>query len=330
MAMPSLVCPSGKHVIALFAAYLATKTWWESLTKKSSVALVRMTGQLSRATWWLHQLWRSWQVGNSREFCTHLCDHHLPHSTLLLPSPALTDTQIWAEQTRQLYFFRSTEIFGQCGLPVPSDAVCSLGWSRGNPDSAVPWSVQRQPATDCCYCSGAGKNGTATLHQHLCGVARNPPHMFYQANYQSRAVSVSKDSPASLGDNVQLFSQTRLEPSLQKQAESSPKASTRQTHKSEGTDGSSLTQLCCNYSEGSVPSLLPFPKKHLCFQSQHRFFSLAAAGFSFSSMAVSWCQLYPTTKRLGPSPTTETCSGRDEASKCRACKFVLGQFKRLY
>lgn len=69
--------------------------------------------------------------------------------------------------------------------------------------------------------------------------------MFYQANYQSRAVSVSKDSPVSLGDNVQLFSQTLLEPSLQKQAESSPKVSTRETHKSDSTDGFSLAQLCC-------------------------------------------------------------------------------------
>ena len=107
-------------------------------------------------------------------------------------------------------------------------------------------SVQLQPATDCCCCSGARKNGTATLHQYLCGVAHNPPHMFYQADYQSRAVSVSKDSPVSLGDNVQLFLQTFIEPSLQKQAESSPKVSTRGTHKSEGTDGFSLTQLCCN------------------------------------------------------------------------------------
>lgn len=70
--------------------------------------------------------------------------------------------------------------------------------------------------------------------------------MVYQANYQSRAVSVSKGSPVSWGDNVQLFSQTLLEPSLQKQGESSPKASTRETHKSEGTDRLSLTQLFCH------------------------------------------------------------------------------------
>lgn len=56
-------------------------------------------------------------------------------------------------------------------------------------------------------------------------------------------MSVSKDSPVSLGDNVQLFSQTLLEPSLQKQAESNPKVSTRETHKS---DGFSFTQLHCN------------------------------------------------------------------------------------
>lgn len=70
--------------------------------------------------------------------------------------------------------------------------------------------------------------------------------MVYQANYQSRAVSVCEDSPVSWGDNAQLFSQTLLEPSLQKQAGSSPKASTRETHKSEGTDRLFLTQLFCH------------------------------------------------------------------------------------
>lgn len=88
------------------------------------------------------------------------------------------------------------------------------GMKQGKPRCSVPRSVQLQPATDCYYCSGARENGTATPHQHLCGVACNPPHMFYQEYYQSRAVSVNEDSPVSLGDNVQLFLQTFLEPSL--------------------------------------------------------------------------------------------------------------------
>lgn len=152
---------------------------------------------------------------------------------------------------------------------------------------------------DCYCCPAARKNCTAALPQHLCGIAHNPTHMFYQANYQSRAVSVSKDSPVSLGDNVRLFSQALLEPRLQKQADSSPKFSTREAHKSEATEGLSLAQLYCNqktYSEGSVPSFLPFPKKSSHFQSsQHCFFFLSTAGSSFSSIAVSSCQLCPAT-----------------------------------
>lgn len=82
------------------------------------------------------------------------------------------------------------------------------------PGKLRPSSAMICAATDCCCrCSGARKNGTATLHQHLCGVACNPPHMFHQANHQIRTVSVSKDSPVSLGENVPLFSQSLLQPS---------------------------------------------------------------------------------------------------------------------
>lgn len=141
-------------------------------------------------------------MGNSREFSIHLCDHLLPQSTLMLPCLAFTSTWIQAEQSGQLYFFSSTEIFSQSALLGQQQFhLCQCPLLL-----CAAWDGAGETQTSCamiCAASAShgllllllrrkGKNGTATLHQHLCGVACNPPHMFHQANYQSRAVSVSR------------------------------------------------------------------------------------------------------------------------------------------
>lgn len=92
--------------------------------------------------------------------------------------------------------------FNQCDLsdccnPTSTSAVLQCAAWDGAGETKT------QLCCDLYSCSQPGaadpvrkkENGTASLQQHLCSVACNPPHACYQANHQSSAVNGSKDSP---------------------------------------------------------------------------------------------------------------------------------------
>lgn len=122
--------------------------------------------------------------------------------TLQYCCPALTDSWIQAEKSEQPFFFpsmgTSTSVVCQAAVipppPVPSCSV-QLGMEQVKPRPSCAVICTAAASQGLLIPCRRKETGTASLQQHLCAIAHNPPHTCYQANYQSRAVNGREDSP---------------------------------------------------------------------------------------------------------------------------------------